>query len=162
MVILAPRIEQRNGRAGPTGPARIAGAAGMMLTAWGALSMALQYLPFATRGPFLLPITLAAAAWSGGRICGACDGRGAVAAAARGARGAFGCGVWVLAFAGVEAMIARAGSGFYADPFEAVLDVPAQAIALAGRLAHPDIAATLFLGGVVSAMVAEWVGRRWR
>lgn len=162
MTMLAPRISQRNGRLGPNGPARLAGAAGLVLTAWGALTMALPLLPFDVRGPLLLPVTLGAALWCGWRICGAVADGGAVALVARGLRAAFWLMFWGLAFMGLSAMLPRAARGFYRDPFEAVLDIAPQALALAGRLSRPDIVATLFLGGVLSAMVAQWVGRRWR
>lgn len=162
MTFLAPRIEQRNGRIGPTGPARLAGGAGLVLTAWFVLSMALPHLPIESRGPFLLPVTGLAAVWCGWRICGAVSADGWVATAARGIRAAFWLAFWVLAFAGLQVMLARATRGFYRDPFEAVLDTVPQAMVLLGRVAHLDSAATLFLGGVLSAMVAEWVGRRWR
>jgi hypothetical protein len=162
MSILSPRVTQRGGRIEPTGPARIVGGAALLLTAFFTLSLMVPHLLFEARGVLLLPMALGGGAWIGWRTAADVSGEGRVAAALRGIRAALYLGVWILAYGGVQAMLFRAVYGRYRDPLMALTDVARLAVELAVPVARPDVIVTLFLGGVLSAILAEWTARRWR
>ena len=162
MSILSPRVTQRGGRIEPTGPARIVGGAALLLTAFFTLSLTVPHLPFEARGVLLLPMALGGGAWIGWRTAADVSGEGRVVAALRGIRAALYLGVWILAYGGVQAMLFRAVYGRYRDPLMALTDVARLAVELAVPVARPDVIVTLFLGGVLSAILAEWTARRWR
>lgn len=107
-------------------------------------------------------VTVPVAVFMGWRECGARAGRGYGAAMVAGFRGVLYMVIGVLVVLAIMQMFKLAWARHYDTPTEAVVDIVALAIGFGKPLLQAPVAATLVLGGLVSGIMAEWAGRRWR
>ncbi|KFI28249.1 TrgA family protein [Paenirhodobacter enshiensis] len=142
--------------------ARGLGAVGMAATAAVAASVATGHLDAGTDHPGFVWVCAAMGLALGWRSIGSAAGKGWGSAVRAGLRAAMYLAVLAIAYLGGVAMLMRAVRLRYHGPFEALTDVFGQCFDIGRQLYQLDLIGVLFLGGALSAIVAEWASRHWR
>ncbi|MDP2063227.1 MAG: TrgA family protein [Phaeovulum sp.] len=107
-------------------------------------------------------VTVPVAAIMGWRECGARVGGGYGSAMVAGIRAMIYMVIGAALVLAVMQMFKLAWSRHYDTPTEAVVDIVSLAIGFGKPLLQVPVAATLVAGGLLTGIVAEWAGRRWR
>jgi hypothetical protein len=95
-------------------------------------------------------------------VIGSRAGRGYSAAISNGLTGIVALVFWGLFVQAGNEMVDRALRRFYDSPFEAVVAIFEIGLEFGARMIDPPVLATLFVGGIVSAVLAEVAAQRWR
>jgi hypothetical protein len=95
-------------------------------------------------------------------VMGGLAGRGYRAAIGYGLRTMVTVVFWILLAFSTYMMIMRSMNKVYDGPMEALVGIFDLMIENAAPMANTTMIGTLFAGGIVSGMIVEWVGRRWR
>lgn len=62
----------------------------------------------------------------------------------------------------IEEMLVQAFRRSYDSPMEAVIGTISLGVDFVQKLFVPDVLITLFAGGILGGLLAEWASRRWR
>jgi hypothetical protein len=112
--------------------------------------------------PVALAVTVSVAVIVGWRACGPYAGNGYGSAMLAGLKATIYLVVLALLVLAVMQMFRLAWRHHYHAPSEAVVDIIGLALGFAKPLLTPQIAGVLGVGGLVTGIMAEWAGRRWR
>ncbi|MEL6518940.1 MAG: TrgA family protein [Pseudomonadota bacterium] len=144
----------------PTGPKLVAALLFVLLT-WVASGLVKQQMPEGTPAAYLAAVNCFFAVILGWRITGARAGDGMVQAIGVGITTVFAIAFYsVLAWAAWE-MQERAWKMLYATPIEAIQDMANLMLSYGQLMLDPGILGTMFLGGIIVAMLTEVSSRRW-
>lgn len=69
---------------------------------------------------------------------------------------------WVLLLISTYMMIFRSMKKMYGGPMEAIVGTFDLMIDNARPMANPVMIGALFVSGIITGVIVEWVGRRWR
>ncbi|MDD8024742.1 MAG: TrgA family protein [Paracoccaceae bacterium] len=144
---------------------KLVGALGLAATGYLAAMLVVPYLPAGTKVSGLEPVAACSGIVLGWRVIGMRrSGRtnSYVTAALTGVRAAAYLSIWGLGFLGFMQMLVKATRMLYDGPLAALSGVLSEALDLSILALQPDVLAALLLGGVMSSVLAEWAGRRWR
>jgi len=142
--------------------AKLFAAFGMVCTAAAALWLLRADEPAWRETIIAFGVALPVAAVAGWRECGARAGKGAVTSVLAAIRSAIYMVIGSALVLAVIQMFKLAWRRHYEAPTEAVVDIIALAIGFARPLAQAPIVATLLAGAILTGLLAEWAGRRWR
>ncbi len=159
------RVVVRNSAMEMPTMAKLIGAAGLAVTGFLAAVVVAPYLPAGTRASGLAPVAACAGIVLGWRVIGMRmppRTPSYVSAVMTGLRAAVYLSIWGLGFLGFMQMLAKATRMLYDGPFEALTGMLSEALKLGMPALQPDVLAVLALGGVLSSVLSEWAGRRWR
>ncbi|MFU8865095.1 MAG: TrgA family protein [Rhodobacterales bacterium] len=107
-------------------------------------------------------VNVALGALVGWFVIGSRIGRGMAAAISYGLTGTVVLIFWGLFTQSVNEMLRLALRRRYKGPFEAITDIFNLGIDFAVMIATPQVLGTLFLGGVLAAVLAEFSAKHWR
>lgn len=142
--------------------AKLFAAFGMALTAAAVLWLLRADEPAWRDTIIAFAVTLPVAAIMGWRECGSRAGRGLGGSVRAGIRAAIYMVIGAALVLAIMQMFKLAWRRHYDTPTEAVVDIIALAIGFVKPLAQTPIMATLVAGAVLTGVIAEWAGRRWR
>ncbi|MGD9918825.1 MAG: TrgA family protein [Paenirhodobacter sp.] len=141
--------------------AKLFGALGLAMTGFFTAELMVPYLPVGTKAGGLALMMTSFGLLLGWRVIGMNPGRGRSDAMHRGLRASFYLVTWGMVFLGSLQMMHEALRGRYDGVMAALTDVISKGISLASAVLQLDVLAVLFLGGVLSAMLAEWAWKQW-
>lgn len=107
-------------------------------------------------------VNMAIGALCGWLLMGPRVGRGFVGAVNNGLTGVTVMLAAGLLFQGAAKMFKQANRQAYDDPFEALADIFVLALEYFFVIAVPSVLITLAIGGLISGLMTENAGRRWR
>jgi len=156
------RVILRSSRGALPTAAKLFAGIGLGLTGFFTASTILPYLPAGTKDDGFGLMSLSFGWLIGWRIIGGVPQATLIGAARVGLRASLWLALTVLLYLGSLQMMARMMRGRYHAVTEALTDILAQGIGLSGAVVQLDVIATLFLGGVLSAILSAWAARRWQ
>ncbi len=118
--------------------------------------------PEGTQFGYFSFVNMALGALVGWFTIGTRVGRGIAAAISYGLTGTVVLIFWGLFVQSVNEMLRLALRRRYQGPFEAIVDMFRLGMEYAVMIATPQVLGTLFLGGVLAAVLAEFSSRHWR
>lgn len=156
------RVILRSSRGALPTAAKLVAGIGLALTGFFTASAILPYLPAGTRDQGAGLMSMSFGWLIGWRVIGRAPQATMAGAARVGLRAALWLALTVLLYLGALQMMARMLRGRYHGLSEALTDVIAQGLGLGAAAVQLDVIATLFLGGVLSAILSAWAARRWQ
>lgn len=159
--VSVPRVVQRQKQSQMPTAARAIAAIGVAgVGAWAAWQ-SIGHLDATVRHPWFITICALSGIVLGWATVGTEVGRGWYTAIRAGLRAGMYLALVGLGYLGVVMMIARSMRRLYHTPLDALIDVFGQAFKIGEQLFTFDVISVLFLGGIVSGILAEWANRRW-
>ena len=119
-------------------------------------------MPEGTQFGFFSIICAVIGLLNGWLVMGALVGRGMTAAMGFGVRTSVTIAVWALLGFSIYEMILRSMKMRYDGPMEAILAVFDLMLERGQLMLTPEVLGTLFVGGILGGLLAEWAGRQWR
>lgn len=156
------RVILRSSRGALPTAAKLVAGIGLALTGFFTASAILPYLPAGTRGQGAGLMSMSFGWLIGWRVIGRAPQATMAGAARVGLRAALWLALTVLLYLGALQMMARMLRGRYHAVTEALTDILGQGVVLGGAAFQLDVIVTLFLGGVLSAILSAWAARRWQ
>lgn len=118
--------------------------------------------PEGTQFGYFSFVNMALGALVGWSVIGTRIGRGMTAAISYGLTGTVVFLFWGLFIQSVNEMLDLALRRRYKGPFEAITDMFRLGLEYGFLIATPQVMGTLFLGGVLAAVLAEFSSKHWR
>ncbi|PTV94680.1 hypothetical protein C8J27_107212 [Rhodobacter aestuarii] len=141
--------------------AKLFGGLGLAATGFFGAELMARNLPISAAVNGFAGIAASIGLMVGWRVIGLRPGRGVVRALERGLHAVIYLVFWTMLFLGAVQVMHNMVRGRYDMPNEALVDVLSQGMTMAGAVLRFDTIAVLFLGGMVSAILAEWAWKRW-
>ncbi|WP_137701885.1 TrgA family protein [Marimonas lutisalis] len=141
--------------------ARLTAAVCLMILAWIVTSQVMAVMPDYTQFGYFRTVNLVLAALCGWVVIGNRVGTDYVTAFSIGLTGAAALVFWAIFVQAFNEMLRLSLARRYGGPIEALVDMFQQAINYGNNLLHLNILLTLFVGGVLSGIIAEYAHRRW-
>ncbi len=140
---------------------RLAGAVIFGLFGWYMAGIAIPFFPEGIAPAPWIPVSAAVSLFIGWKVCGGRAGRGYNPAVGIGLTCAFMMGFCMIFLLAFNEMIRLAMRMRYDGPMEATVDVFNQMFRFGGYFYDIPLISTLFIGGVVSAWITEYFGKRY-
>lgn len=140
---------------------RLAGALAYAIYGWYVGAALVPFFPEANPPDFLFPLTIGLGVVCGWVVVGSRSGKGYYSAIGHGLTGAFAFTFWLLFLLAFHTMIRKALRRFYDGPMDAVVGIFGQMIDMGQDFAQPNLIASLAIGGVIGAWVAEYYAQRY-
>lgn len=156
------RVILRSSRGALPTAAKLFAGIGLALTGFFTASAILPYLPAGTKDQGFGLMSMSFGWLIGWRVIGRVPQARLAGAVRVGLRASLWLALTVLLYLGTLQMMARMLRGRYRAVSEALTDILGQGVALGGAVVQLDVIATLFLGGVLSAILCAWAARRWQ
>jgi hypothetical protein len=120
------------------------------------------HLPEGTQFGFFSPISALIGLVCGWRVIGREVGHGWWESANSGMKTVVAMLALALLIFSTEEMLVLAFRRSYDSPMEAVIGTISLGVDFVQKLFVPDVLITLFAGGILGGLLAEWASRRWR
>lgn len=140
---------------------RLAGAIAYAIYGWYVGIILIPFFPEGVAPAFLIPLCIAIGVICGWKIVGARANRGYYAAIGHGLTGAFALSFWVIFLVSFHRMIRNALRRFYDGTMEAIVDVFSQMLDFGQVLLDVNFIASVAIGGIIGAWVAEYFAKRY-
>lgn len=140
---------------------RLAGAIAFALYGWYIGILVVDVYPEGFAPGFLIPMCIVLGVICGWKVVGARGGKGYYAAIGHGLTGAAAFSFWVIFFLSFHAMIRKALRRLYDGAMESIVDLFALMAELGLDLLNVNLIASVAIGGIVCAWVAEYYAKRY-
>ena len=141
--------------------ARLTGAICLAIVAYVISGMVIPLLPESTDFGIFVPLNVFLGLLAGWFVMGPRTGRGTTAAINTGLTGVFVLMLWGIGVQAVNEMVRLAMRNRYDGAFEALVAAFQIGAEYAVVVATVPIGVALVVGGVISGLVTEFIGKRW-
>ncbi|EBA07362.1 TrgA family protein [Sagittula stellata] len=142
--------------------ARLVAAICLAVVAWFASEAVKQLFPEGTNFGSFDTVNVSIGLLIGWFVLGARSGRGYASGISNGFTSVIALTFWALFVQATYEMVNRSFRRFYDSPFEAIGSIFEIGMDYGLKMLDPTVIVTLLIGGIVSGLVAEVAGQRWK
>lgn len=140
---------------------RLAAALAFFIVGWYVGIVAVPFFPEGNPPNWLIPLCMVIGVLTGWKVIGSRAGRGYNAAVGNGLTGAFAFSFWVMFLLAFADMIKQSLRRSYDGPMEAIVDIFNLMVEQGLDFLDPELIITVVAGGVICAVFAEFIAKRY-